>query len=154
MNLKPNLWTVLFVLALIASYFLYTPPPTIERSLEMTAADCKCTIDSANFRTYYGDYITRYYDNVIQDTSLAAAVGFDSLGIRAYTLADQELEHMYNVYTVIYNMVKSAKVYVYPIIKDDEFDLVFRVVGPENKEYFFDFTEPCPTVCENVPYIK
>lgn len=172
MNLKPNLWTVLFVLALIGCYYFYarTPqtPGTSVKSLAAVAADCKCTIDSADFRTYYGDYITNYYDQVIQDTALVTSVGFDSVGVRAYTMSEYELEHMFQVYTAFYNVSESSKIHVYPIIKNKvirggkgssmrdlkirELDLVFRIVGPENKEYFFDFTEPCPTVCGNVPY--
>ena len=158
MNLKPNLWTVLFVLALIGCYYFYarTPqtPGTSVKSLAAVAADCKCTITADSFRSYYNDYITNYYDQVIQDTALVTSVGFDSVGVRAYTMSEYELEHMFQVYTAFYNISESSKIYIYPVLKknDNKLDLVFRILGPEDEEYFFDFTEPCPTVCGNVPY--
>lgn len=155
MNLKPNLWTLLFVLAVGALFYTYN-----SNSAE-SAVYNPCNPDPAKsvkivripdttFQDQYKAYEEKYL-SVMQDTSLHldSLIGVKNLDIRYYKLAVTELEQMYCDY-----MGKGKPdVYVYPIIQSPTPDsnileLVFAMSDERGATSYFDFTAPCPTLCD------
>jgi len=167
MNLKLNLWTLLFVLAVGALAFVLIESKSINNLDKILKIRQAYSITKSDFITEKDNYCNRYVSAVRNPAlNLKNIVGVDTMGITAYTLREYELDVMYNYYNSIDNSTKKPKVYVYPIIKDyntfdpsiqdsvphSEFDLVFLIRSKNgHSEEFFDFTEPCPPVC-GVPY--
>ncbi|MEM1319466.1 MAG: hypothetical protein AAGG75_04375 [Bacteroidota bacterium] len=186
MNLKPNLWTLLFLITAAALIYTLTQQPNEqptqgatkplvgadnEEDLQILDIDSAYKITKEDFTTRYDNYKDRYLP-VVNNTALNLkdSVGIDTLGILAYTLKEYELDQIYEHYSKI-DSVKNEKpqVLIYPVIKDykvydpvkqdsvdrSEFDLVFLIRNLQgNDEGFFDFTEPCPPICGDVPYIN
>lgn len=166
MNFKLNLWTLLFLFALGALAYFYVKTKSIEDLDKILKIKNAYSITKDDFIKEKQQYCDRYV-SVVRDPALGLTkkVGVDTMGITAYKLKQYELEVMYNYFVSIDNTPhKKPMVYVYPIIKDStvngnvlksEFDLVFLIRTEDGtEEDFFDFTEPCPPVCEEnkVPY--
>lgn len=173
MNLKPNLWTLFFLIAGALLYFMVA-----EHGLPFKSGDAVPIIKSIppadpveapkkdiihidqiekdTFLAQYHSYKERYYNHVDTSKVLKGLVGVECMPMKGYTLEKTELDQMHSHYSTLDNPI----VYVYPVIKRDTainkdvFDLVFLIKDKTTEvEKFYDFTEPCPPVCgDEIPY--
>lgn len=153
MNLKPNLWTLLFVLAIGGLYYTYSTnndEASLSAPCDLDVIKEIVVLPKDSFDVRYEAYKDRYL-SVMKDTSLHldSLIGVKNLDIEYYKLVPTELEQIYCKY------INEGKpdVYIYPIIQDvtadsSLIDLAIVMSDERGEKTHFDFTAPCPTLCD------
>ncbi len=141
-----------------------TAPSSIKKSLSRIYEYSALEKDSFILfqKNYFDNYIPIVNDSAL---NLKDQVGVDTLGILAYSLLEDEFEHMYQDYKTKMNGNKKPEVYIYPIIKDtviqgkkhNFMELAFLITDSVGaNEAFYNFTHPCPPICssavDRIPY--
>jgi hypothetical protein len=174
MNLKPNLWTVLFLITAVALYYVWssknsintTPNTAVQQNVsaitEKDPKETKPLVMRGAFMRDYQNYLDRYVP-AVKEQNVAYSANVANAGILAYELAYKQLEDMYSRY----DSLGDPRVYVYPVIRSsipensavaDTLDLYFLIKetgeAPNESDTFYDFTRPCPPTCDTVPYVQ
>ena len=178
MNLKPNLWTLLFVLAAVAAVYPYLQPTTPNEGTEPTTDTPPALnyphpellgavedwyeneITFATFDSRYTDYKATVAAVLQSDeacSGMALYFNRDMRYVMGHALAETEIEQMYHLLNPDGEDTNpNQRVFAYPVTEIREgvryHDLVFLVELEDGKHRYFDFTEPCPPVCEKVPF--
>ena len=169
MNLKPNLWTLLFFIAAGALYFSisnqenYTKTQLVNHVHPDNDDIIYPKYPRAKFDSVRHRYLKRYVNRVDTMEALKEAVGVANLGIKGYQFAHDQFKTMFQEY----DSMTHPDVYIYPVIIPgatrsalDTLDLFFLVKERGEKELstdtFYDFTRPCPPTCDSteIPYVN
>ena len=169
MNLKPNLWTVLFLLAAAAlayQYFTPTveetpppPPPTDDEVLgtfllteqeQNTLLSISLPNISAN--TQRAEYAT-YAETLKSALKNVDIMGISNIDVQHFKLDVASMRSLMQV-----NEERGDnEMYAVLVVKTEQgkrvIDLVFSNDHPNSEEFtttamIFDFSKPCPTLCD------
>ena len=153
MNLKPNLWTLLFLITAVALYYVVSIKEIKGASDPMKVSKIKSStkITAEDFQNRYTKYVNQYLSVVSNPAlKLDSLTRVDNLHVTYYRLAATQLDSIYESY----RRKGKPRVFIYPGLKqvsDDStsLDLIFAMSDSlgGGTEYF-DFTRPCPTVCD------
>lgn len=170
MNLKPNLWTLLFGITFAALIYVYPKSKEVATPLnDDVSLSSKpdsdiiriVNIGRKEFIKRRASYKTNFYDKMNSTDCPGIANGrllyFQS---DYFVLPETEIAQLYAfIKEGEENAYSNDTVYVYPTLKDRKeevgksdalqvLDLIFSVKDTLGEWHFFDFTEPCPPVCD------
>jgi len=145
MNWKMNIWTLLFSLAVAALVYLNTCGH--KKSLPITDPNSGCQPDSIPFNTANG-YMIKYeawMAYMAGNKGNALNYGIKNPDILYFALDSCELAEMVK-------FAQHGKVYAFLAVKDSLIDLLFLDENPNlpgaHSMRAFDFSTPCPTLCD------
>ena len=157
MNLKFNLWTVLFLIALgyiLGKMFMQKNDNTHEdSSSEVQSADPRFNVPDSLFTARYNVYKSRYLPVVNNPVlNLKDSVQVDTLGMLYWSMDQDEVQEMFDKISTINTIQNHPEVRIYPTIHDfqggSEMDLIFEILDTRNNtQDYYDFTKPCPPTC-------
>ena len=162
MNFKPNLWTVLFLIAAgVIGYQAMSnnseTPSTIKEDNPLKTEPNVGPLISIQLKndqviSHYQSYQRLIFPALESAKASNPALNIvENLKVEFFRLDDQLME------TFTY-LNKDKEVYAMPVLKEDpktnlfQIDLVFSTVSPDDPNFeteaaFFDFSKPCPTLC-------
>lgn len=157
MNLKFNLWTILFFIALgyiIGNKFLQKEDKTlVVPDAEISSAEPRFSVPDSLFTARYNAYKSRYLPVVNNPVlNLKDSVQVDTLGMLFWSMDQDEVQEMFDKISSINTIQNHPEVRIYPTIHDfqggSEMDLIFEILDKRNNtQDYYDFTKPCPPTC-------
>ena len=163
MNLKPNLWTVLFALSSVAFLYNYkgsnvTPEVVCCTDSRLNENNGEIPKEEAirRFTAYDEQYIAKF--NTSCD-HLADSANVVSPFVVYFHIPPSDLEALYCEFKssdVYASLSIKPGIHTIPFSTRDTLDLIFTDINRmdtskvDNGKYF-DFTAPCPPLCDTVP---
>jgi len=151
MNLKPNLWTVLFLLT--AGWLFYTSMSDKESAIDKSVPIDPPTsqIDADTARARIEGYQNSIYPHLSNDTLLKKLnlIAFP----KYFKIAPHELQEIVDSHTRWDSLHVYALLSLMPSEKGstDTIDLIFSYVEKDTRSWqegtFYDFSKPCPPLC-------
>lgn len=161
MNLKPNIWTLLFLIAAIALTYQYLQPQEVITlpSEPTTVLDWESPESPIYSLSISRDTVIQqmaYYRDSIAIPSKALQTNgefpsrINNLDIRHFKIEEHLMATMMDIN-------KGENVYAIPVLQavgrnSLMIDIVFSNVDPDSSHFstsamIFDFSSPCPTLC-------
>ena len=147
MNLKTNVWTLLFVLSMgwnVYSNFMVKKPEAAAAvaTKAVVLSDSGCSVDSIS-TTKGTNGINKYTSDGLQ----ISGGNLINPTVNQFVLPKCELQQMLTYAGTKDSVVAQLAVNVGINGQKDTVDLYFKVFNGNNAVRYFDFTEPCPPAC-------